>query len=263
MPTTRDTQRAFGRAVVDGGSERDDAGRCGRSFETRRGVQRGRVRRRARRRARRIPLPRRRARRDAAHDRSDARELLMALAVTELVAAVPPLVARVRPAAAAAVVATRSTDAAAPATAPAARRVAVEDVARSAAAERRVVGLPPTGRYRSGRARVLAVVHRAAEHGPTRSAVGRRAAHRGVRGTRPQQVPQRVGRERGADDRRLHEEAAAARSPAEPRAHVAHDAFRERHLRRRRDHRTISRPSSTTLTSPTMRGRYARLPATT
>src|SRR5207247_6954718 len=88
--------------------------------------------------------------------------LRVALPVAELVAAHPPVVAGggVGVAVTAAVVPALR----------AARRVAVDVVARRAATERGAVGLPPTGGEAAGRAAVDAVVDRAAHDRPAAAA---------------------------------------------------------------------------------------------
>src|SRR4051794_16796731 len=135
----------------------------GLAVQTRSIVQRRRVRGCTRRAARRVELPRRNARDDAAHDRPDARDFLVTLAVPELVAAHAPFVARPGRAPALARVAVRSADATRPTAARRALRVAVDVIPRLAAAEPRVVGLPPPRGERAGRTRVALVVDRAAE----------------------------------------------------------------------------------------------------
>ena len=183
MPTESGAELALRRAELRRAAERGHE-RVRAVVEARRGVQRGRVGGRARGRARGIDFPRRPARRDAAHDRPDARELLMALAVAELVAAHEAFVARARCRSGSRRVTAGRADAAAAASARAAGRVAVDDVARAAFAEARPVGLPPAGGDAPGRARVAAVVDRAAEHGPTRRAARVGPAQRRVRGAR-------------------------------------------------------------------------------
>ncbi len=207
----RDGQWALRLAPVGGRAE----GEHGRAelVQARRVVQRGRVRGRARRRARRVELPRRDARDDAAHDRPDAGEVLVALAVTELGAAGVAFVARARCTVTVARDAAGRTQTAAAAPARAARRVAVDVVARAGVTERRVVGLPPAGRHRTARARVAAAVDGAAERGPARSARRVGPAQRRVRGAGTQEVAQRVHDQRGGEDRDPHEEAAARHRP--------------------------------------------------
>ena len=217
--------------------------------QARRVVQRGLVRGRARGRARRVELPRRHAGDHAAHDRAEARDVLMTLAVAELRAARVALVAGARRAVARARVATGIADATA-ASARAAGGVAVDVVARAAVAERGVVGLPPSGRDRSRRAGVGAAVHRAAHRGPSRIATRGRPAERGVRGAGAQEIAQRVDRERGADDRGLRQEAAARAALADALRDAGDGALRET-----RRHGWISRFSSARLTSAATCGR--------
>ena len=80
----RDGERSLRRTVVGGGTEREH--RRAELVQARHVVQRGGVRGCARGRAGRVEVPRRDARDDATHDRAHARELLVALPVTELVA---------------------------------------------------------------------------------------------------------------------------------------------------------------------------------
>src|SRR5262249_8026581 len=145
----------------------------------------------------------------AAHDRADARHLLMALAVAEEVATREPLVARPRRAVTVAGDARVVAHAGATATTGATFRVAVDVIAGTAVAERRVVGLPPARRVRPGWARVLSAVHGAAERGPSGTARRIGTAQRRVCGARPQEVAQRVHDQRRREDRGPHEEAAA------------------------------------------------------
>jgi hypothetical protein len=189
-------------------------------------MERGLVRGRAGCRTGRVELPRGRARRDPAHHGSDAGELLVTLAVSELVAAVSALVARTGVAPTSAVVATRCTDATAATSARAAGGIAIEDVARSSSAERGVVRLPPTGGDGARRAGVLACIHRAAEDGPAGSTIGGRpTADGGVRTTGTHDESKGMDRERGADDGGRHEEAATAGTSSDPHADVLDDAL--------------------------------------
>src|SRR5207302_3234762 len=82
----------------------------------------------------------------------------------------------------------RRTHAAGVAPARAPRRVAVDEVAQTGMAERRVVGLPPAGGHGPGWARVLPPVDGAAERGPSRRAGRIGSAQRCVRGAGPQEV---------------------------------------------------------------------------
>ncbi len=155
--------------------------------------------------------PRWRARGDAAHDRAVARDLLVALAVPELVAAGAAPVARVPGAAARAL--------------RGAGGVAVDDVARRAAAVGGVVGLPPAGHEAVRRAGVGAAVDRAAEGGP---AIRAGAAQVAVGGAGLEQEVDRADGERRAHHRGAGEERAATRAPAEERGGLVHDALAER-----------------------------------
>ncbi len=84
-PDDRRLQHALGFAFVLRRAVRDH--RAPNAVQAGRVVERGRVRGRGRGAARRVELPRRRAGHDAAHDRADAPHLLVALPVSELVAA--------------------------------------------------------------------------------------------------------------------------------------------------------------------------------
>ena len=149
------------------------------------------------RRARRVVLPRRRAGGDAADDRAVAGDLLVALAVAELVAADAPAVAD---------------GARAPAGAlRGAGGVAVDDVAGGAAAVGGVVGLPPAGDEAARRAAVATAVDRAAEGGPAVEQVPQIV---GVRAAGLEDELQRVDRQRRPDDRDPGEERRDGRGPA-------------------------------------------------
>ena len=151
-------------------------------MQARRVVQRGRVRGGARRRTGGVEVPGRDARDDPAHDRTDARELLMTPSAAKLVAT-RRTAGRIVPDASGQLHATqaRSHIPATAAPAGAARRIAVDVVARTRVTERRVVGLPPPGGHRAWRATVLAVADRAAERSPTDEQDGSRAAQRRTR----------------------------------------------------------------------------------
>ena len=207
-----------------------------------------------------------RARDHPAHDRADAAHFLMALAVTELVATREPLIARAARAMTSAVVARRRAHALGAATTRAARRVAVDVVTRSAAAEARVVDLPPAAGYRARRARVLAAVHGAAHRAPPRTTVGGRPApERGVRGAGLHQVAERIDGERGAHNRGLHEKAASAPScgRASPTRVLDRHAPTASRCRSRSDRLDAELRVNALFTVVTIAGSDARLPATT
>jgi hypothetical protein len=201
--------------VIRGAAVRVDVCGARTVVEARRVVKCSGVRRRTCGGAGRIPLPRRRARDNATDDGADARQLLMALPIPELVAASTALVARAARAAAAAVVTTRSADAACTTAARATGRVAVDVVAGRAATEPGVVGLPPTRGHGPRRTRVLATVHGATHRRPTRTAVGRGSAQRGVGRPRAQQVSPGRHCQRRTNDGRLREEAATGHPASE------------------------------------------------
>ena len=158
---------------------------------------------------------------DAAHDRTEAGDVLVALPVAEAGAPRLAVAARAARAAARRARARAAADAAGAAPARPARGVAVDVVPGAAAAEARAVDLPPPARVGAGGAAVHAR-GRAAELGVPVAArgaavAGRAAAvaHGRVGGAGLEGVGPRHGRQGGAGHRAAGEEAAPAHAGGE------------------------------------------------